>query len=35
VAYRCVGWPENESETPGLEIAGWEDRRTTLPIEDR
>jgi len=35
VAYLCVGWPEDESETPELEIAGWEDRRTTLPIEDR
>ena len=35
VAYLCVGWPEDESETPELEIAGWEDRRATLPIEDR
>lgn len=35
VAYLCVGWPETTSETPELEIAGWESRRPTLPVEVR
>ena len=35
VAYLCVGWPEEESETPELDTAGWEDRRVSLPIEER
>ena len=35
VAYLCVGWPEESSETPELERAGWEDRRGTLPLEER
>ena len=35
VGYLCVGWPEDESLTPELETAGWEDRRGTLPIETR
>lgn len=33
VAYLCVGYPENESETPELARAGWEsadDRSTTI-----
>lgn len=35
VAYLCVGWPEDVSETPELEQLGWEDRRKALPIERR
>ncbi|KGM89395.1 cob(II)yrinic acid a,c-diamide reductase/5,6-dimethylbenzimidazole synthase [Roseovarius mucosus DSM 17069] len=35
VAYLCVGWPETTSETPELELAGWESRRPTLPTEVR
>lgn len=35
VAYLCIGWPEEDSETPELERAGWEDRRGALPIERR
>jgi 5,6-dimethylbenzimidazole synthase len=27
VAYLCIGFPEEESETPALEGAGWEHRR--------
>lgn len=35
VAYLCVGWPQQESQTPELETAGWESRRHALPIEVR
>ncbi|WP_417729276.1 5,6-dimethylbenzimidazole synthase [Roseovarius sp.] len=35
VAYLCVGWPETTSDTPELELAGWETRRPTLPTEVR
>ena len=35
VAYLCIGWPETTSDTPELEITGWETRRPTLPIETR
>ncbi len=35
VAYLCVGWPEVASQTPELEIAGWETRRGALPVEVR
>ncbi|WP_299845889.1 5,6-dimethylbenzimidazole synthase [uncultured Roseovarius sp.] len=35
VAYLCVGWPEEDSQTPELETAGWETRRNRLPIEVR
>jgi len=35
VAYLCVGWPEEVSETPELETLGWEDRLKRLPIEKR
>ncbi|MCP4206399.1 MAG: 5,6-dimethylbenzimidazole synthase [Shimia sp.] len=35
VAYLCVGWPEEPSDTPELAKAGWEDRETTLPIQSR
>ncbi len=35
VAYLCVGWPEQESDTPELERAGWESRRMALPVEER
>jgi 5,6-dimethylbenzimidazole synthase len=35
VAYLCVGWPEAESETPELEIQGWETRRDELTVESR
>ena len=35
VGYLCVGWPEETSDTPELERAGWEDRRGHLPVETR
>ncbi|WP_120502358.1 5,6-dimethylbenzimidazole synthase [Roseovarius sp. EL26] len=35
VAYLCIGWPEDESLTPELETAGWEERRNGLPVEER
>lgn len=35
VAYLCVGWPEELSDTPELAKAGWEDRDTALPIQSR
>ncbi|VAV94009.1 Cobalamin biosynthesis protein BluB @ 5,6-dimethylbenzimidazole synthase, flavin destructase family [hydrothermal vent metagenome] len=35
VAYLCIGWPETTSDTPELEITGWETRSPTLPIETR
>lgn len=35
VAYLCMGWPENESDTPELERAGWEHRRLDVPVETR
>lgn len=34
VAYLCIGWPEETSETPELERAGWESRRHSLPYEE-
>ncbi|WP_299048279.1 5,6-dimethylbenzimidazole synthase [uncultured Tateyamaria sp.] len=34
VGYMCVGWPEEPSDTPELERAGWEHRHD-LPIETR
>ncbi len=35
VGYLCVGWPEETSDTPELEQAGWDARRGHLPIETR
>lgn len=35
VAYLCLGWPEEETETPELELAGWERRRQDVPVETR
>jgi 5,6-dimethylbenzimidazole synthase len=35
VAYLCGGWPEETSDTPELEQAGWETRRASLPREVR
>jgi 5,6-dimethylbenzimidazole synthase len=35
VAYLCVGWPAEISDTPELEQAGWETRRAALPREVR
>jgi len=35
VAYLCIGWPETESDTPELELAGWEHRRENVPMETR
>jgi len=35
VAYLCIGWPEQVSDAPELERAGWEDRRGALPMEVR
>ncbi|MBO9397711.1 5,6-dimethylbenzimidazole synthase [Shimia sp. R9_2] len=33
VAYLCVGWPEELSDTPELAKAGWEDRDASLSIQ--
>jgi len=35
VAYLCVGWPKSDDDTPELERAGWEDRRGSLPLQER
>lgn len=35
IGYFCIGWPEEFSDTPELERAGWEDREDALPIEVR
>lgn len=35
VAYLCVGWPEEDSLTPELETAGWEDRAPSVAIIKR
>ncbi len=35
IGYFCIGHPEETSETPELERAGWESRYETLPIESR
>ncbi|WP_420012813.1 5,6-dimethylbenzimidazole synthase [Tateyamaria sp.] len=35
VAYLCVGWPEAYSETPELEVKGWDQRRPDLIVERR
>jgi 5,6-dimethylbenzimidazole synthase len=35
VAYLCLGWPETESDTPELELAGWERRLQDVPVETR
>lgn len=35
VAYLCVGWPEDDAETPELERLGWEDRDQGLEVLTR
>lgn len=35
VAYLCIGWPVDVSQTPELETLNWEKRRLTLPVENR
>ncbi|MDG1739696.1 MAG: 5,6-dimethylbenzimidazole synthase [Paracoccaceae bacterium] len=35
VAYLCIGWPEDFTDTPELELAGWETRAETLEYEER
>lgn len=35
VGYLCLGWPETETDTPELELAGWERRRHHVPMEIR
>ena len=35
VAYLCIGWPEEDNDTPELERVGWEDRSASLPVEVR
>ncbi|WP_113911093.1 5,6-dimethylbenzimidazole synthase [Roseovarius dicentrarchi] len=32
IAYLCVGWPLEDSQTPELETAGWEARAPALPV---
>ncbi|MEM6589196.1 MAG: 5,6-dimethylbenzimidazole synthase [Pseudomonadota bacterium] len=35
VGYLCVGWPEEDHETPELERAGWDSRAGSLQVETR
>lgn len=35
IGYFCLGWPEEESDTPELERAGWERRAEALELEVR
>ena len=35
VAYLCIGWPESDSETPELELQGWETRLDEIEVETR
>lgn len=35
IAYLCVGWPQETSDTPELERVGWERRAMDLEIESR
>ncbi|SFL31596.1 5,6-dimethylbenzimidazole synthase [Shimia haliotis] len=35
IAYLCVGWPEQLSDTPELARIGWEERDTTLAVQIR
>jgi len=35
IAYLCVGWPEQLSDTPELAKIGWEERDITLPVQIR
>ncbi len=35
VAYLCVGWPEEDGETPELERLGWETRANGLEVSTR
>jgi len=35
VAYLCIGWPEDNTETPELERLGWEDRAPRLEVLTR
>ncbi|UOA33265.1 5,6-dimethylbenzimidazole synthase [Sulfitobacter sp. DSM 110093] len=35
VAYLCMGWPQDNSQTPELETKGWETRAPSLKIEAR
>ncbi|MCK0142911.1 5,6-dimethylbenzimidazole synthase [Aliiroseovarius sp. F20344] len=35
VGYFCLGWPEEATDSPELEKAGWESRRGALPLEVR
>ncbi len=35
IGYFCLGWPEEDHETPELERAGWEQRAAGLVMERR
>ncbi|MEO0891175.1 MAG: 5,6-dimethylbenzimidazole synthase [Pseudomonadota bacterium] len=35
VGYLCVGWPEEDQDTPELERAGWDSRADDLSVERR
>ena len=35
IGYLCLGFPEEDSETPELERAGWESRAPALIMETR
>lgn len=35
VAYLCVGWPQEDAETPELERLGWEHRNDALEVLTR
>ncbi len=35
VGYFCIGWPQDSSDTPELQLSGWETRADKLMIEAR
>jgi 5,6-dimethylbenzimidazole synthase len=35
IGYFCIGWPEEVSDSPDLERAGWETRNKALNLETR
>lgn len=35
IGYLCVGWPEEDTQTPELQRAGWDSRASDLRLESR
>lgn len=35
IGYLCIGYPQENSDSPELELKGWETRRNALPITRR